>query len=89
MTISEEAWYNKNQPRELFLASFHDFYEKMGQKSFWEGSSGTRNIVRDAFIQDYMRTDHGNSAYGDAVSFEAAMREFGVRELYMITRLRE
>ena len=84
---SESVWYDKNQSRELFLASFHDFYGKMGQKDFWEGGARARSIVYDAFVQDYLRTEHGNYAYQDAVSFEAAMREFGARELYMVTRL--
>ena len=83
----EGVWYNKNQPREFFVASFHDFYEKMGQKSFWEGSIRARDIVKDGFIQDYLRTEHGNDAYRDAISFEVAMREFGTRELYMLAVL--
>ena len=71
------------QPRKFFTGAVTDFYEKMGRKDFWTGSVETRDVAVESFMQDYIRTDHGNDAYNDAITFEAAMREFGMRELYM------
>jgi len=71
------------QPRQLYCDSLVDFYGKLGSKDFW-ASVIKREIALEAFIQDYMRTEHKGHEKEDTISFQSALNEFRMREKYMV-----
>ncbi|KKM81334.1 hypothetical protein LCGC14_1330810 [marine sediment metagenome] len=72
-----------NEPRQMFIDSVVEFYEKLGSKKFWADMK-QRTIVLEALSQDYMRTDHTGYKEEDATTLRAALNEYRLRERHMM-----
>lgn len=71
------------QPRQLFLDTVVEFYEKLGFKDFWLGGEKQRTIALEALAQDYIRTNHAGFMEEDRVTLQAAIEEYHRRAEYM------
>ena len=72
-----------NLPRKLYLETLLEFHHKMGERDFWTKSFETRLISLEALGQDYIRTEHKGFEDEDAISLEAAFREYEMRQKYI------
>ncbi len=78
--------YSNTEPRQMFLDTLSEFYDKMENRTFWEKSLGLRQISVDALVQDYLRTDHEDKLESDRVSWLSALDEYCMRESCIVTK---
>lgn len=74
---------DNNQPRQLFLDTVVEFYEKLGSREFW-GDDKKQTIALEALSQDYIRTDHTGFEEEDSTTLEATINEYNLRKKYML-----
>lgn len=78
------TYYSHAEPRQLFLDTLSDFYQKMGDKAFWAKTDEQRQIALDAVNQDYLRVEHGTHIEQDAIALQAALDEYIRRQIHIV-----